>query len=157
MVEEIIKIELYPVMSADLPLLQGFFAKAFKTKPFRNEIGFLANCIRSVTIEKKSHNRIRTQLNWLSNEDRMELEERSIHSRAISINQFQIKFHDLDNPVIIKGQPLIAKNTFRGKLVDVNWFHHKQKERTIITIKRSDNKVFSCKLKLKQKTIDIKT
>ncbi|MHA2296149.1 MAG: hypothetical protein ACXAEU_14130 [Candidatus Hodarchaeales archaeon] len=157
LVEEILKIELLPVTEPKLPKLQGFFVKAYK-RSTRKKTGFLINSVRSLNIEQLGSKRVRTRISWLLDRKSMEIEEHSTQAqrRAASIVLFHIKFDELNTPQILRGKPQIMKNTFRGKTVEISWLPQPQSEKTvIIVIKSVDNKNFACKLKRKQKIIDI--
>ena len=152
-VEEISRVELQPVVETTSPKLQGFFIRAYK-RHNRKKIGFLLNAVRALNIEQQGPKRVRTRLTWLQDKNAFEVEEHSSLAvrRGASIILFQIRFDDnfSREPVFIRGKPNIIKNTFKGKSIEISWGAD-----GIINLKSVENKNLICKLKKKQKIIDI--
>lgn len=152
-VEEISKIELLPVVETTSPKLQGFYVKAFK-RHNRKKTGFLINSIRSFNIEQQGPKRVRTRITWIPEKNSFEVEEHSSLAvrRGASIVLFQVRFDDnfSHEPVYMRGKPSIVKNTFKGKSIELIW-----SAEGIIILRSIENKNLICKLKRKQKVIDI--
>ncbi|OLS22987.1 MAG: hypothetical protein HeimC3_26840 [Candidatus Heimdallarchaeota archaeon LC_3] len=151
-VEEIATIEMLPVVETTSPRLQGFFIKAYK-RHNRKKTGFLINSIRALNIEQQGPKRVRTRITWLTEKNAFEIEEHSSLAvrRGASIVLFQVRFDDFEaEPVYMRGKPNIIKQTFKGKSVELSWGQD-----GIIVLKSVENKNLICKLKRKQKIIDI--
>lgn len=153
-VEEISRVELLPVVDTTSPKLQGFFIRAYK-RHNRKKTGFLINAIRALNIEQQGPKRVRTRLTWLQDKNAFEVEEHSSLAvrRGASIILFQIYFDDnySKEPVYMRGKPNIIKNTFKGKSIELSW----GAQDGLINLKSIENKNLICKLKRKQKVIDI--
>lgn len=152
-VEEISKIELLPVVETTSPKLQGFFVKAFK-RHNRKKTGFLINSIRLFNIEQQGPKRVRTRISWIQDKNAFEVEEHSSLAvrRGASIVLFQVRFDDdyAHEPIYMRGKPSIVKNTFKGKSIELVWGQD-----NMIVLRSIENKNLICKLKRKQKVIDI--
>lgn len=152
-IEEISKIEMIPVTETTSTKLQGFFIKAFK-RHNRKKTGFLINAIRALNIEQQGPKRVRTRLTWLQDKNAFEVEEHSSLAvrRGASIVLFQIRFDDnfSKEPVYMRGKPNIVKNTFKGKSIELTWGAD-----GMIILRSIEGKNLICKLKRKQKVIDI--
>ena len=152
-VEEISKIELLPVVETTSPKLQGFFVKAFK-RHNRKKTGFLINSIRLFNIEQQGPKRVRTRISWIQDKNAFEVEEHSSLAvrRGASIVLFQVRFDDnyVHEPIYMRGKPSIVKNTFKGKSIELVWGQENK-----IVLRSIENKNLICKLKRKQKVIDI--
>ena len=97
--------------------------------------------------------RVRTRITWLTEKNAFEVEEHSSLAvrRGASIVLFQVRFDDFEaEPVYMRGKPNIIKQTFKGKSVELQWGQD-----GIIVLKSVENKNLICKLKRKQKIIDI--
>lgn len=153
-VEEISKIELLPVVDTTSPKLQGFYVKAFK-RHNRKKTGFLINSIRSFNIEQQGPKRVRTRITWIPDKNCFEVEEHSSLAvrRGASIVLFQVRFDDnfIHEPVYMRGKPSIVKNTFKGKSIELTW----GLDGGVVILRSIENKNLICKLKRKQKVIDI--
>ncbi|MHA2362452.1 MAG: hypothetical protein ACXAC7_00745 [Candidatus Hodarchaeales archaeon] len=152
-VEEISRIEMQPVVETTTPKLQGFFIRAYK-RHNRKKTGFLINAIRALNIEQQGPKRVRTRLTWLQDKGAFEVEEHSSLAvrRGASIVLFQIRFDEdfSKEPIYMRGKPNIIKNTFKGKSIELAWGAD-----GLINLKSVENKNLICKLKRKQKVIDI--
>ena len=152
-VEEIANIEMLPVVDTTNLRLAGFFVKAYK-RHNRKKTGFLINSIRAINIEQQGPKRVRTRLTWLTEKKAFEVEEHSSLAvrRGASIVLFQVRFDDWESdPIFMRGKPNIVGNkTFKGKSIELTWGID-----GIIVLKSVENKNLICKLKRKQKIIDI--
>ena len=72
--------------------------------------------------------------------------------RGASIVLFQVRFDDdyTHEPIYMRGKPSIVKNTFKGKSIELVWGQD-----NMIVLRSIENKNLICKLKRKQKVIDI--
>ena len=151
-VEGLSSIEMVPVIVTVSPRLHGFFVKAYK-RHNRKKTGFLINSIRALNIEQQGPKRVRTRLTWLTEKHSFEVEEHSSLAvrRGASIVLFQVRFDDFNaEPIYMRGKPNIIKQTFKGKSIELSWGQD-----GIIILKSVENKNLICKLKRKQKIIDI--
>ena len=152
-VEEISRVEMLPVTETTSPKLQGFFIRAYK-RHNRKKTGFLVNAIRALNIEQQGPKRVRTRITWLQDKNTFEVEEHSSLAvrRGASILLFQIQCDDeyTKEPIYLRGKPNIVNNRFQGKSIELSWGTEGN-----IVLKSIENKNFICKLKKKQKIIDI--
>jgi len=156
-IEEIAAIELIPVTETLDDVYQGFFVRAFKQVP-QKKIGFLMNGIRTVIINQHGlKSDIQTKIFWLPGKKTMVLEEYNYttanqNKPGILLN---IKFNDLNNPVIVKGRLKITKNTFKGKNMTVSWLYNDHTGNAVINIRNHNGRSLSCEFNQKKKTVDI--
>ncbi|MHA2299058.1 MAG: hypothetical protein ACXAEU_23230 [Candidatus Hodarchaeales archaeon] len=157
-IKEISAIELIPVTEPLETMYQGFFVKAYK-RTSRKKMGFLMNCIRTVTIDQQnSKNGILTKILWLLDQKTVLVEEYNskMTNQVDSSTMLKIKFNDLDNPKVIRGNAKIVKNKFEGKNTTISWVQDNYNSDIIITITCHNYRNLSCEINHKTRKLDIK-
>jgi hypothetical protein len=149
-ISEITRLEMAPIVETATPNLQGFYVKGFKGQG-RRKTGFLVSGVRAINVEQLRPRRVRTRIMWGAENQSFELEEHVSMAmrRAGSILSFKIPFDDSKEPVVIRGRVDLSKNSFDGESISLQW----QKDK--IVLKSSQDKNFTCRLRRRQRTIEI--
>ncbi|MFW9995173.1 MAG: hypothetical protein ACFFD4_24260 [Candidatus Odinarchaeota archaeon] len=156
LIEKIQKIKLIPVMETELSELQGFMVRAYR-KNSSKKACFISNAIQTICFVRPGSTKIQTTISWLLDKRVMEVEEHvlSPERRAAFINRFQIDHDDIKRPEIVKGEPRIVNNTFKGKTVEMRWMKRPGDSEPTITANTADSSSFTCKINQKRRKIDI--
>lgn len=156
-VADINKLEVQPVPAEEVssPSFAGFYIRAFK-RHNRRTTGFLVSGIRSVHIEQPRPKRVRTRISWQPDGESFEVEEHVSMAmrRSASITTFSVNFKTLEFS-ILRGNPQITKNSFRGKSIELSWTVSSSPTDQIFVLRPSQGKSLTCRLRRKQKTIEI--
>ena len=149
-INEIVRLEMTPINKTETPKLQGFYVKGFKGHG-RRKTGFLVSGVRAINIEQLRPRRVRTRITWGPENQSFEVEEHISMAmrRAGSILNFKVPFDESKKPETIRGRVDLSKNSFEGESISLQWQQEK------ITLKSAKEKDFTCRLKRKQRTIEI--
>ncbi|MHA2270565.1 MAG: hypothetical protein ACXACI_01795 [Candidatus Hodarchaeales archaeon] len=149
-ISDIARLEMAPVVETETPNLQGFYVKGFKGQG-RRKTGFLVSGVRSINVEQLRPRRVRTRIMWGPENQSFEVEEHVSMAmrRAGSILSFKVPFDESKEPITIRGRVDLSKNGFEGESISLQWQQDK------IILKASQEKNFTCRLKRKQRTIEI--
>lgn len=149
-ISEITRLELAPILETETPNLQGFYVKGFKGQG-RKKTGFLVSGVRTINVEQLRPRRVRTRIIWGAESQSFELEEHISMAmrRAGSILSFKVPFENSKEPVVIRGRVDLSKKSFEGESISLQWQQEK------IVLKSAHDRSFTCRLKRKQRTIEI--
>ncbi len=149
-INEINRLEMTPVVETSTPNLQGLYVKGFKGQG-RRKTGFLVSGVRTINVEQLRPRRVRTRITWGPENSSFEVEEHISMAmrRAGSILNFKVPFDKEKDPVLIRGRVDLSKRSFEGESIALQWQQEK------IVLKSSQEKTFTCRLKRKQRTIEI--
>ncbi|MHA1228563.1 MAG: hypothetical protein ACTSR2_11250 [Candidatus Hodarchaeales archaeon] len=155
-IDEIKKIELYPIVGAESHLN----VKGLKDEDGRNRTGFFITGMRFINIEQPEPRRIRARISWNVDNQAIEIEENvsSMMRRGIALSVFSLALKEgetgleFQEPVTIRGNPEFSDKTFEGASIRCAWSNNP----LMLELSSSEGRFLSAKLRTKQKIVEVR-
>ncbi|WP_455140725.1 hypothetical protein [Candidatus Hodarchaeum mangrovi] len=155
-IDEIKKIELYPIIGTDSHLN----VKGLKDEDGRNRTGFFITGMRFINIEQPEPRRIRARISWNIENQAIEIEENvsSMMKRGIALSVFSIGIKEgesgleFQEPVIIRGNPEFTDHSFEGTSIRCSWMDSP----LMLELSSSEGRFLSTKLRTKQQIVEVR-